>query len=146
MQYQFARIDLSQTDYQESVTWRYLDPRQLYLERCHEIYRDYCRYRKFTSVMPLFNSQLMDPMIEVIGYWDQDHMQAWSIMRELDRYSVMAQQFAWNYHQPQQRLGIRSLETECAIYRDRGYQWLYLDHAHHYKRQFQGFEILGPMS
>jgi hypothetical protein len=41
-------------------------------------------------------------------------------------------------------LGTESLKTECAIYRERGYKFLYLDQAHLYKQGLDGFELLGP--
>ena len=65
-------------------------------------------------------------------------------MRRYDLRNVESVQFAWNYKEPKLRLGIESLKTECAIYRDRGFQYLYLDYAHEYKKNIQGFEILGP--
>jgi len=37
------------------------------------------------------------------------------------------------------------LKTECAIYRDRGFEYLYLDQAHLYKQGLEGFELLGPI-
>ena len=43
------------------------------------------------------------------------------------------------------RLGIESLQTECAIYKARGFKYLYLEQAHLYKQDMDGFEILGPL-
>jgi hypothetical protein len=40
---------------------------------------------------------------------------------------------------------VESLKTECAIYRDRGFEYLYLDQAHLYKQELEGFEILGGL-
>jgi hypothetical protein len=44
------------------------------------------------------------------------------------------------------RLGIESLKTECAIYKAKGFRYLYLEQAHAYKQELAGFEILGPMT
>jgi hypothetical protein len=66
-------------------------------------------------------------------------------MKRFDKQNVLASQFAWTYSNPKTRLGIESLKTECAIYRDQGYQYLYLDQAHLYKQNLQGFEILGTL-
>ena len=145
MNYQYARIRLSDTDYHPCVPYQFAAVTPDVVARCQEIYAAYCRYRQFPSVMPLFSSQLQDPMTDVLLYPAAGVVQAFSMIRRLDTHSAWAQQFAWTYHDPAQRLGILSLETECAIYRDLGFQWLYLDRADPYKHQFQGFEILGPM-
>ena len=142
MTYQFARIDLTQTTYRPTVTWEYLlEPN---IAQLQDIYRTYCIYKHFASVMPLFNSQFTDPNTDVIGYKEQGELVAFSLMRRLDEENVLASQFAWTYHNPRTRLGVESLKTECAIYRDRGYKFLYLDQAHLYKQGLEGFEILGP--
>ena len=143
MTYQFARIDLAQTTYRPTVTWEYLlEPN---IAQLQDIYRTYCIYKHFASVMPLFNSQFTDPMTDVIGYREQGELVAFSLMRRLDTENVLASQFAWTYRNPRTRLGVESLKTECAIYRDRGYKFLYLDQAHLYKQGLEGFEILGPV-
>ena len=143
MTYQFARIDLAQTTYEPTVTWEYLlEPN---ITQLRDIYRTYCIYKHFASVMPLFDSQFTDPVTDVIGYREQGQLVAFSLMRRLDTENVLASQFAWTYHNPRTRLGVESLKTECAIYRDRGYKFLYLDQAHLYKQGLEGFEILGPV-
>ena len=143
MTYQFARIDLAKTTYEPTVTWEYLlEPN---IAQLQDIYRTYCIYKHFASVMPLFDSQFTDPMTDVIGYREQGELVAFSLMRRLDEENVLASQFAWTYHNPRTRLGVESLKTECAIYRDRGYKFLYLDQAHLYKQGLEGFEILGPV-
>jgi hypothetical protein len=142
MTYQFARINLLQTTYQPTVDWEYLrEPNILLLK---DIYRTYCIYKHFASVMPLFDSQFTDPATDVIGYKEQGKLVAFSLMKRLDDQNILASQFAWTYHNPRTRLGIESLKTECAIYRDRGFSYLYLDQAHLYKQGLDGFELLGP--
>ena len=142
MTYQFARIDLSKTTYEPTVAWEYLhEPNTAQLQ---DIYRTYCIYKHFASVMPLFDSQFTDPMTDVIGYREHGELVAFSLMRRYDNENVLASQFAWTYHNPRSRLGIESLKTECAIYRDRGFKYLYLDQAHLYKQGLEGFELLGP--
>ena len=142
MTYQFARIDLSKTTYQPTVDWYYIvDPD---IDQLNNIYRTYCIYKHFASVMPIFDSQYQDPNTDVIGYRDQGQLVAFSLMKRYDERNVLASQFAWTYQNPRARLGIKSLKTECAVYRERGFQYLYLDQAHLYKQGFEGFEILGP--
>ena len=143
MTYQFARINLAQTTYQATVAWEYLrDPNIAVL---NDIYRTYCIYKHFASVMPIFDSQYTDPSTDVIGYSEEDRLVAFSLMKRYDDKNVLASQFAWTYHDPRTRLGVESLKTECAVYRDRGFEYLYLDQAHLYKQGFEGFEILGGL-
>lgn len=142
MTYQFARINLSKTTYHPTVDWKFLtDPNIPVLK---DIYRTYCIYKHFASVMPLFDSQFIDPLTDVIGYYDGQQLVAFSLMKRFDNKNVLASQFAWTYHNPRTRLGIQSLKTECAIYREQGFEYLYLDQAHLYKKDIEGFEILGP--
>jgi len=143
MTYEYARIDLAKTTYQATVTWQYLhDPD---IAELNDIYRTYCIYKHFGSVMPIFNSQYTDPDTDVIGYYDNDKLVAFSLIKRYDTQNALCAQFAWTYSKPKQRLGIESLKTECAIYRERGFQYLYLDQAHLYKQGFEGFELLGPL-
>lgn len=143
MTYQFARIDLAKTNYEESVEWQYL--RQPDIAALNRIYRDYCIYKHFASVMPIFDSRYLDPMTDVIGYYDSGRLVAFSLIRRFDDQNALCDQFAWNYHRPRLRLGILSLQTECAIYKARGFAYLYLEQAHLYKQDLAGFEILGPL-
>jgi hypothetical protein len=143
MSYQFARIDLSQTNYEPTVKWEYLrDPD---IPQLNQIYRDYCKYKHFASVMPIFDSRYTDPATDVIGYYDRDKLVAFSLIRRFDEHNALCDQFAWTYHRPRMRLGIETMKTECAIYKKRGFKYLYLEQAHLYKSQIDGFEILGPL-
>ena len=143
MTYQFARIDLSQTNYTPTVKWEYLrDPD---IPRLNLIYRDYCKYKHFASVMHIFDSRYTDSMTDVIGYYDNNKLVAFSLIKRYDNENALCDQFAWNYHNPRLRLGIETLQTECAIYRERGFQYLYLEQAHLYKQSIDGFELLGPL-
>ena len=143
MSYQFARIDLSKTNYKESVEWKYLlEPD---IPALNKIYRDYCIYKHFASVMPIFDSRYTDPMTDVIGYYDASKLVAFSLIKRYDDHNALCDQFAWNYNNPKLRLGIETMKTECAIYKERGFKYLYLEQAHLYKSEIDGFEILGPL-
>ena len=143
MTYQFARIKLKETTYTPTVEWGYItDPDITVLQN---IYKTYSIYKNFASVMPLFDSQFTDPTTDIIGYKEDGKLVAFSLMKRYDTKNVLANQFAWTYQNPKTRLGIESLKTECAIYRDRGFEYLYLDQAHLYKQSIKGFEILGPL-
>jgi hypothetical protein len=142
MTYQFARIDLAKTQYQPTTDWYYITEPNI--DQLNDIYRTYCIYKHFASVMPIFASQYLDPNTDIIGYRDAGQLVAFSLMKRYDNQNVLASQFAWTYRNSKTRLGIESLKTECAIYRERGFKYLYLDQAHLYKQNLQGFEILGP--
>jgi hypothetical protein len=143
MTYQFARIDLSKTNYKINVKWEYqFEPN---IAKLNHIYRDYCKYKRFASVMPIFDSRYTDPMTDVIGYYDADQLVAFSLIRRYDDHNALCDQFAWTYQNPRLRLGIETMKTECAIYKARGFQYLYLEQAHLYKQEIDGFELLGPL-
>jgi len=141
--YQFARIDLSKNTDQATVKWAYL--RNPNIAELRDIYKTYCIYKHFASVMPLFDSQFTDSDTDVLGYYDNELLVAFSIIKRYDDENALCAQFAWNYKRPKLRLGIESLRTECAIYRERGFRYLYLDQAHLYKQGITGFELLGPL-
>ena len=141
----YARIDLKKVTYAPMAGgWRFLEmPNSFQLD---SIYLKYCRYKKFSSFMPIFPSEYVDPNNDVIGYFDDyDQLIAFSLIRRHDKHNAECVQFAWNYDDPTLRLGIESLKHECALYRDRGFRYLYLGHADEYKSQIEGFEIMGPV-
>ena len=147
MTYQFARIDLAETSYEPTVEYAYVEHfDRATLDRMQQIYRAYCCHKRFASVMPMFESRFLDPMADVIAYRDRGDWVAWSLVRRYDVENAMCDQFAWTYHDPKLRLGIETMKTECAIYKARGFRYLYLEQAHLYKSEIAGFEILGPMT
>lgn len=96
--------------------------------------------------MPIFSSEYTDPKNDIIGYFDQGALVAFSLIRRYDTLNVEAIQFAWTYHNPKLRLGMQSLKQECAIYKDQGFQYLYLGGADEYKKEIKGFEMLGLLN
>ena len=141
--YQFARIDLSKTNYNINIEWMYITRPDI--SALNAIYRDYCIYKKFSSVMPIFDSRYTDTMTDIIGYYDQARLVAFSLIKRYDEHNALCDQFAWTYHNPKMRMGIETMKTECAIYKTRGFKYLYLEQAHLYKSEIDGFEILGPL-
>jgi hypothetical protein len=115
------------------------------MDQLKEIYRKYCTYKQFTSVMPLFEGMVFDKYIDVIGYYPNNKLAAFSLIKRYDRLNAEALQFAWDYAEPELQLGIESLKSECAYYKQQGYKYLYLGLADKYKEQIDGFEILGPI-
>ena len=140
----FCRLNLAQTNYQEyseSARWTWASS----IEPFNEIYKQYCTYKQFVSVMPLFLSQFQDSANDIHVYYHGDQIVAWSLCRRWDEYNVESMQFAWDYRTPELELGRRSLEHECAYYKKLGYKYLYLGESANYKAEFDGYEIIGPV-
>jgi hypothetical protein len=140
----FCRINLSKTNYNlypgaERFTWA------SGLAPYEQIYQDYCAYKQFESVMPLFLQQFQDPHNDTHVYRNSTDIVAWSLCRRWDNRNVESLQFAWNYQQPELELGRRSLEHECAYYKRLGYEYLYLGQVAEYKTRFDGYEQLGSL-
>jgi len=116
MTYQFARIDLARTNYKPTVQWQYIKSREPdVLAQLDDIYRTYCTYKQFESVMPMFHSRYLDPMADLIGYYDAGKLVAWSLIRRFDQHNAQCDQFAWTYHKPRLRMGIETMKTECYL-------------------------------
>lgn len=143
MSWQFGRIDLAKTTYKSDLDWQLLEP--VPVTEVQRVYHDYCAHKHFQSVMPMIAGRLVAPNTEIIGYHDQSRLVAWSMYRIWDDENVLSDHFAWDYRNPRLRLGIRSIENECAIYRDRGYRWMYFEAVEPYMLDLQGFEILGAL-
>jgi hypothetical protein len=134
----FCRINLIETNYTILLNWKIHSGT---ISEYNKIYKEYCVYKNFESVMPIFNSQYTDPNIEIICYYDTN-LVAWDMMRIHDSTNVEALQFAWDYKTPSLKLGIESLKNACAIYKSRGFKYLYLGETAKYK-QIDGYEELG---
>jgi hypothetical protein len=141
----YARIDLSKTNYDklEDGTWGFIEYPDV--DQLTDIYQTYCRYKRFKSVMPIFASEYSDPSNELIGYMHNDKLVAFSLIKKFDSENAECVQFAWDYVNPELRLGINSLKHECAVFKQWGYKYLYLGGADEYKKHFDGFEILGSL-
>ena len=55
---------------------------------------------------------------------------------------VDSQQFAWNYKNPELKLGYKSIENEAAIYKEKGFKYMILGEADNYKKSVKGFELI----
>jgi len=140
----YSRINLANTNYTQIDNWSCIrDPDIAHL---NTIYKKYCQHKKFSSVMPIFDSQYIDPATDIIGYYDNNNkLIAFSLIRKYDQLNVECAQFAWDYNDPSLRLGIITMKHECALYKSLGYQYLYLGGADDYKKEIDGFEIMGPL-
>ena len=138
----YARVDLSKTNYTELDNYQFI--KNPNIKQLDELYTQYCRYKKFRSVMPIFSVEYNDPNSDVIGYYNDNKLVAFSLIKRYSNTEAECVQFAWNYANPELHLGISSLKNECAIYKKLGFKYLYLGGADEYKKGIDGFETLGP--
>jgi hypothetical protein len=137
----FARIDLTKTTYNVTLDAQLLDP--VPFDEVNRVYKAYCLHKNFKSIMPMVPGRFLVPGTEVFGYYEQDRLIAWSMYRIWDNESIVIDHHAWDYRNPKLRLGLNSLQNECAIYRNRGYRFMYFESIESYMLKLQGFEILG---
>ncbi len=78
----YGRIDLSKTFYKKLDSYKFLNPAPI--EELQQLYKQYCDYKKFKSVMPIFNSEFTDVKNDVIGYYENDKLVAFSLLRRYD--------------------------------------------------------------
>lgn len=139
----FGRIDLTKTTYNIILDAQLLNP--VPVDEVNRVYKAYCTYKNFKSVMPMVPGRFTVPGTEVLGYYDQDQLIAWSMYRIWDSKTIVSDHHAWDYTNPRLRIGLHSLENECALYRDRGYEFMYFEFIAPYMSDLQGFEILGTL-
>lgn len=142
LQILYCRIDLFKTNYSQLNSAKLIvDPD---VDELKSIFKKYCKYKNFASVEPMWDSEFTWSHNDVIGYYDTTKLIAWSVITKYNKDDVYSVQFAWDYENPELRLGVKSIESECAYYKSLGYRYYYLGEAHKYKQNFQGFELLGP--
>ena len=143
----YSRINLNATNYTSSIP--FIDTnlvRNFDFDELQQVYRSYCIYKDFASVMPLFIEEYMYPQSDVHCYFESRvNLVGFTLMFKYNARNVAAAQFAWNYHKPWIQLGIKSLEYLCCYYKDQGFDYMYLGGDEPYKRQLQGYEICPPM-
>ena len=142
----YCYIDLSETDYKASCTdyKLFLDYDKVPVDKMLDIYREYTKHKKFKSVWPIYREEFTSKQNDIIGYYDQNRLVAWSMIYKINTHVVEALQFAWDYKNPKLQLGIESMKTECAIYKQQGYKIIILGEAQNYKRSIDGFNEFGP--
>ena len=139
----YCRINLKQTSYSLLPNARVLNKNEVDIDQLNIIYKKYCQYKNFDSVMPIFDKEYLSN--EIIAYYDNNEIVAFNMVGVYDNKHVEDYQFAWTYHKPELYLGLKSLEHECAYYKSKGFEYLYLGTCDHYKTKFQGYEVLGPL-
>ena len=139
----YARINLSKTNYElKPDGWGFIGTPDI--PAFNKLYYEYCKYKRFKSVMPIFDTEYLSEHNDLIAYTHENKMVAFSLLTRYDNKNVEAVQFAWDYKQPELSLGIESLKHECALYKLKGYEYMYLGGADDYKSQIDGFEICPP--
>lgn len=139
----FARINLDKSNYSELYNCKILNIDSEAIRICNRIYKEYCKYKQFVSVVPIFDYAYLDSRTDVMGYYDNNELVAFSIIKKWDEENAESIQFAWDYKNPKLRLGIESLKNECAMYKRQGFKYLYLGLADDYKSKIEGYEIVG---
>jgi len=137
----FSRINLLKTNYDILSRAKLLhEPDYNVLKN---IYDRYCNHKKFIDPIPFILDKYTCNNRDIIGYYNKENLVAYSlILKYPDEHSVLSDQFAWDYYDPKLRLGIKSLEHECAFYKSLGYNYLYLGEHSKYKSKFAGYELL----
>tara|TARA_B100001094_G_C18190566_1_gene806897 strand:- start:1139 stop:1567 length:429 start_codon:yes stop_codon:yes gene_type:complete len=136
----FCRINLHKTNYEILPNANLLKYKDIDVKLLQDIYKRYCIYKKFKSVMPIFPEEFYQH--DIIVYKDLGKIVAFSMIGIYNSKNLENYQFAWNYEKPGLRLGIESLKHECAYYKAAGYDYFYLGEVDEYKKQFDGFEVL----
>ena len=135
----YARIDLTKTNYSVMKNCKILENPPI--DELNKIYKKYCRHKGFKSVMPMFDNDYLRDTNDIIGYYDEDELVAFSCIMIQDKESVEALQFAWDYKNPKLGMGNIANKNEIARYKRLGFEYYYLGPALPYKERLQGYEI-----
>lgn len=135
-----TRCDLTQITYQVMSAAEILDP--VPRAEIDHIYSAYCLHRGFRKYFEVDGGF---PNDIYMGYRDTaGDLVAWSKLRPYSPQALETVLFAWDYRDPDLRLGLRTLEHELAWARDRGYRWVYMgpgyERVNRYKANVEGFE------
>lgn len=135
-----TRCDLSKVCYDLMPGAELLDPVP-HTELDH-IYSAYCLHKGYRKYFEIKEHLDWD---QYIGYRDVNHeLCAWSKLRHYSAQALETVLFAWDYADPAQRLGEKSLWHELAWAKQRGYRWVYMGPGYEknnlYKSKVTGFE------
>jgi hypothetical protein len=135
-----TRCDLSAITYDIMPDAEILDP--VPRTELDHIYSAYCLHRGFRKYFEV-NDDLANDVY--MGYRDwRGDLVAWSKLRPYSPWSIETVLFAWDYREPDLKLGLRTLEHELAWARRHGYRWVYMgpgyERVNRYKSRVAGFE------
>jgi hypothetical protein len=137
---QHCRINLQNHTFKKYKNSRILNT--LDTDKLLEIYDRYCEYHNFISPFPFYKEQFAHIYNNIIGYTHNNKLVAWSMIYLVNNEIVDSQQFAWNYKNPELKLGYKSIENEAAIYKEKGFKYMILGEADNYKKSVKGFELI----
>mgnify|MGYP003333755871 CR=1 FL=1 len=111
----YAYINLQKTDYKPynfdyKILPKNTDPQPLL-----DIYRSYAIHKNFESAWPVYAEEFSAPHNDIIGYYDQGKIVAWSMIYKVAKRTVWSMQFAWDYKKPELKLGYKSLRHELGL-------------------------------
>lgn len=133
-----TRINLQKTNY-KTIPFRLLNEDDFL--QCEQIYKEYIIYKNFDEIYPIFREDWVKGTI--FGYYDEDELVAWSAYYEYpSKKTAHADQFAWNYKNPKLKLGYKSLRSELAYFKSKGFDYLILGDIYSYKTELKGFETI----
>ena len=138
-----TRCNLEHTDYTMlSADQAQILQDPLPLVEIDHIYSAYCYYKRYKKYFEVGEQLEWD---QFMGYYDQDHnLQAWSKLRRYSTEAIETVVFAWDYRNPEQHLGIKTLEHELAWAKSQGYRYVYMgpgyERMNRYKADVVGFE------
>ena len=111
------------------------------IEEARDVYHEYCRYKKFESIFPLYIGDIK--YYEWFCYFEDHKLIAWQQTQIYPEDKVAFQiQFAWNYHNPDLELGWRFNDHVSAWLKLKGYDYLYMGDHEPYMSKLNGYEIL----
>ena len=138
MEYEYARIDLSKTNYKVLPENQFKILRQWNYDELMQVFSKYCAYKKFRSVLPLWYEDFASENTKVFGYYQNNKLIAWSLMLEYPYAKcVTVDRLHGIIKIPCPRLGIK-MESECILQRQ-GIQ-LYLHGADEYKNNLMALK------
>ncbi|MEY3310892.1 MAG: hypothetical protein RL348_220, partial [Bacteroidota bacterium] len=72
----YARVNLAKTNYSLLPTYRLIKYPDI--ELLNSIFQKYCDYKKFESVVPIFENQYRDVNTDIFGYYDKEELVAFT--------------------------------------------------------------------
>ena len=135
-----TRTMLSHTNYDKLNNTDVLD-KPYPLSVLDKIYDKYCAHRHYKKYFEVGN--FLDNDI-IFGYYQEQHLTAWSKLRHYSKESIESVQFVWDYSNPSSHLGLHSLRHELAWAKEIGYEYFYMGAGYEknsiYKSDIDGFE------
>jgi len=136
----YGRIDLSKTNYYLDNKIKLCKPEY---EDALRVYTEYCNYKNFSSVYPLYKDDLQ---CDIHCLYVENRLIAFQKTEVYINDKVaFHDQFAWDYSNPKDEIGWRFYYHTCAFYKQRGYSYLYIGEHQPHKLKLCGYEIMGKL-